>query len=233
MNQPFSLDGLFDFSDLNPSSQRHLRRVYSYLSSGIVIAILCFILAQYFPSLSGVFILLGIIALIADIALIFMNRNTQNGRRVSFASLYGYAASVGGSLGTYLSGMDTETRIENYRYCMSALVSSLIIFLLFSVFSIMTSNRTAVYALVSIFSIILGIGSIFFFGYSAIISIILGVFYVILDTQSIIYRSSKNNQTDAVMDAKMLFIDLVKIFYKVYEYLQNKDKDKDKKKKEK
>ena len=27
----------------------------------------------------------------------------------------------------------------------------------------------------------------------------------------------------------MLFIDLVKIFYEIYEYLQNKDKDKDKK----
>ena len=232
MNQPFSLDGLFDFSDLSPSSQRHLRRVYAYLSSGIAVAILCFVLAQYFPSLSGVFVLLGIIALIADIALIFMNRNTQNGRRVSFASLYGYASSVGGGLGAYLSGMDTESRIENYRYCMSALVSSLIIFLLFSIFSILTSNRAGVYALVTIFSIILGIGSMFFFGYSAIISIILGIFYVISDTQNIIYRA-KNSQADAVMDAKMLFIDLVKIFYKIYEYLQNKDKDKNKKKKEK
>ena len=115
--------------------------------------------------------LLGIIALIADIALIFMNRNTQNGRRVSFASLYGYASSVGGGIGIALSGMDTESRIENYRYCMSALVSTLIIFLLFSVFSILTSNRAGVYGLVSLFSIILGIGSIFFFGYSAIISI--------------------------------------------------------------
>ena len=72
--------------------------------------------------------LLGIIALIADIALIFMNRNTQNGRRVSFASLYGYVSSAGGGLGVYLSGMDTESRIGNYRFCMSSLVSSLIIF---------------------------------------------------------------------------------------------------------
>ena len=226
MDEPFSLDGLFDFSDLSPSSQRHLRRVYSYLSSGIVVAILCFVLAQYFPSLSGVFAILGIISLIADIVLIYGNRNTKNGRRVSCASLYGYASLIGGGLGIYLSRMDTESRIKNYRYCMSALVSSLVIFLLFSIFSILTSNRASVYVLVTIFSIILGLGSMLFFGYSVIISIILGVFYVISDTQYIIYRA-KSSQTDAITDAKMLFIDLLEIFYHIYENLQNKDEDKD------
>ena len=50
-----NLDGLFDFSDLSPSTQNHLRRVYSYLSSGIAVAILCFILSQYFPSLGTIF----------------------------------------------------------------------------------------------------------------------------------------------------------------------------------
>ena len=55
MKNSFSLDGLFDFSELTPTTQHHLRRVYSYLSTGIVVAILCFILAQFFPSLSGVF----------------------------------------------------------------------------------------------------------------------------------------------------------------------------------
>ena len=95
MDQPFSLDGLFDFSDLSPSSQRHLRRVYSYLSSGIVVAILCFVLAQYFPSLSGAFAILGIISLISDIVLIYGNRNTKNRRRVSCSSLYGYASLIG------------------------------------------------------------------------------------------------------------------------------------------
>ena len=226
MDQPFSSDGLFDFSDLSPSSQRHLRRVYSYLSSGIVVAILCFVLAQYFPSLSGVFAILGIISLIADIVLIYGNRNTKNGRRVSCASLYGYASLIGGGLGIYLSRMDTESRIKNYRYCMSALVSSLVIFLLFSIFSILTSNRASVYVLVTLFSIILGLCSMLFFGYSVIISIILGVFYVISDTQYIIYRA-KSSQTDAITDAKMLFIDLLEIFYHIYENLQNKDEDKD------
>ncbi len=226
---PFSMDGLFDLSDLSPQTQRHLRRVYSYLSSGIAVAILCFILAQFCPSLSGIFIFLGVLSLVADIVLICLSRNTTWGRRFSFASLYGYASSVGGSLGGVISQMDSETRVDNLRYCMSAFVSALIIFVMVSIFSTLTSNRVGVYALSTIASLVLGIISFFFFGGSAIISVILGMLYVITDTQNIIYRA-KNNVSDAVMDAKLLFIDLVKIFYKLYEYIQKNNKDKKKKK---
>ena len=42
MKNSFSLDGLFDFSEISPQTQRHLRRVYTYLSSGMVVAIICF-----------------------------------------------------------------------------------------------------------------------------------------------------------------------------------------------
>ena len=45
------------------------------------------------------------------------------------------------------------------------------------------------------------------------------------DLKNIIYRT-KSGQQDAVMDAKLLFVDLVKLFYHVYEYLQKKDKEK-------
>ena len=228
---PFSLDGLFDFSDLSPQTQRHLRRVYSYLSSGIAVAILCFVLAQFYPSLSGVFIFLGFIALIADIALICMNRNSELGRRFNFASLYGYASSVGGGLGAAISGMDTQSRMDNYRYCMSAFVSALTIFVMISIFSTLTANRTQVYAYATLSSLILSLITFFFFGGSAILGVILGMLYVVTDTQSMIYRA-KNNRSDAITDAKFLFVDLVKIFYKLYEYMQKKDKEKKQKKEE-
>ena len=232
MKQPsFNLDGLFDFSDLTPRTQQHLRRVYSYLSSGIALAILCFILAQFCPSLSGVFIFFGTLALIADILLICMNRNSTWGRRANFASLYGYASSVGGTLGGAISAMDTESRMNNYRYCMSAFVSALTIFVMISIFSTLTANRTQVYAFATISSLILSLISLFFFGGSAILGVILGLLYVVTDTQSMIYRS-KNYSSDAVTDAKLLFVDLVKIFYKLYEYMQKKDKEKKKKKDE-
>lgn len=229
MKKPFNIDGLFDFSELSQNTQHHLRRVYSYLSSGLVLAILCFILAQFFPSLSGVFILLGGLALVADIVLICMNRNSNWGRRANFMSLYGYASSVGGTLGSTIANMDTESRINNYRYCMSGLVSALIIFIMFSIFSTLTSNRPQIYGLAAISSLVLSLVSWIFLGPSAILGVILGVLYVIIDTQNIIFRS-KNAECDAVRDAKLLFVDLVKIFYHIYEYLQKKDKDKKKKK---
>ena len=102
-------------------------------------------------------------------------------------------------------------------------------FIMVSFFSTLTSNRAGIYGLATISSLIISIISFFFFGGSAILGVILGMLYVVTDTQNIIYRS-KTSQNDAVMDAKLLFIDLVKIFYQLYEYMQKKDKDKKDKK---
>ena len=229
MKNNFSLDGLFDFSDLSPSTQHHLRRVYSYLSSGIAVAILCFMLAQYFPGFATIFSALGVLALIADIVLIFMNRNSRNGRMIGFASLYGYASSVGGVLGSYIPGLDQDSRIAMYRYMMSALVSVLVIFVMFSIFALLTSNRAGIYGLVTLSSIILSIIGIFFWGYSSIISALVSSLYIVSDTQQIIYRQ-KRGGGDAVYDAKMLFVDLVQLFYKLLQHFQKKDKEEKKKK---
>ena len=225
-----NIDGLFDFSDLEPSTQNHLRRVYSLLSSGIAIAIFCFILAQYFPSFGIFFIGLGVLALIADIILICMNRRSRVGQMVGYTSLYGYASSVGGSFGTYLNTLDPNSRMDMYRYMMSALVSVLIIFIMFSVFALLTSNRAGVYLLVVFSSLILSILSCFMWGYASIFSTIAWSLLIVTDTQNIIYRQ-KTTGSDAIYDAKMLFIDMVKLFTKLYEYFKKKDEDKKKKEK--
>ena len=225
-----NIDGLFDFSDLSPSTQNHLRRVYSLLSSGIAVAILCFILAQYFPSFSYIFIGLGALALIADIILICMNRRSRAGQIVGYTSLYGYASSVGGSFGTYLNTLDPNSRMDMYRYMMSALVSVLIIFIMFSVFALLTSNRAGVYLLVIISSFILSILSCFMWGYASLFSAIVSSLYIVTDTQNIIYRQ-KTTGSDAIYDAKMLFVDMVKLFSKLLEYFKKKDEDKKKKEK--
>jgi len=225
-----NIDGLFDFSDLSPSTQNHLRRVYSLLSSGIAVAILCFILAQYFPSFSVLFIGLGALALIADIILICMNRRSRAGQIVGYTSLYGYASSVGGVFGTYLNTLDPNSRMDMYRYMMSALVSVLIIFILFSVFALLTSNRAGVYLLVIISSFILSILSCFMWGYASLFSAIVSSLYIVTDTQNIIYRQ-KTTGSDAIYDAKMLFVDMVKLFLKLLEYFKKKDEDKKKKEK--
>ena len=159
-----------------------------------------------------------------------MNRNSPNGRRVGFASLYGYASSVGGNLGSYISGLDQNTRMSMYRYMMSAFVSVLVIFVLFSIFALLTSNRAGVYGMVTLSSLVLAIFGIFFWGYSYVISALISSLYIVSDTQNIIYRQ-KRGQGDPIYDAKMLFVDLVRLFYRILEYFQKKDKD-DKKKKD-
>ena len=117
-----------------------------------------------------------------------MNRHSRPGHIISLTSLYGYASSVGGVFGSYLHGLDQDSRIAMYRYMMSALVSVLIIFILFSVFALLTSNRTGIYLLVTICSLILSLFSMFFWGYSALISAIIGSLYIVSDTQNTIYR---------------------------------------------
>jgi FtsH-binding integral membrane protein len=71
----------------------------------------------------------------------------------------------------------------------------------------------------------------FFWGYSSLISAIIGSLYIISDTQNIIYRQ-KTSGSDAIYDAKMLFVDMVKLFYKILQYLQKKDEKEKKKKRE-
>ena len=115
---------------------------------------------------------------------------------------------------------------------MSAFVSVLIIFVMFSIFALLTSNRSGIYSLVIISTLILSIIGSLFWGYSSILSAIIGSLYIVSDTQNIIYRQ-KTGRSDAVMDAKMLFVDLAQLFWKIYQYLQKKEKKDDDKKKDK
>ena len=70
----------------------------------------------------------------------------------------------------------------------------------------------------------------FFWGYSTIISAIIGSLYIVSDKQNIIYRQKTRGNDVVYDDAKMLFVDIVKLFYKKLKNLQKKDKKKKKKK---
>ena len=145
-----------------------------------------------------------------------MNRHSRPGHIISLTSLYHYAASVGGVLGSFLPGLKQDSRIAGNKYTMSALVSVLIIFILFSVFALLTSNRTGIYLLVMLCSLILSLFSMFFWGYSTIISAIIGSLYIVSDKQNIIYRQKTRGNDVVYDDAKMLFVDIVKLFYKIF-----------------
>ena len=159
-----------------------------------------------------------------------MNRHSRPGHIISLTSLYQYASSDGGVLGSFLPGLEQDSRIARNKYTMSALVSVIIIFILFSAFALLTSNRTGNYLIVTLCSLIWSLFSMCFWGYSVIISAIICSWYIVSDTQNIIYRQ-KPRGSDEVYDAKMLFIDMVKLFSKLYEYFKKKDEDKKKKEK--
>ena len=161
-----------------------------------------------------------------------MNRHSRPGHIISLTSLYHYTSSVGGVLGSFLPGLEQDSRIARNKYTMSALVSVIIIFILFSAFALLTSNRTGNYLIVTLCSLILSLFSMFFWGYPVIISAIICSWYIVSDTQNIIYRQ-KPRGSDEVYDAKMLFIDMVKLFYKILQYLQKKDEKEKKEKKKK
>ena len=81
-------------------------------------------------------------------------------------------------------------------------------------------------------SLILSLFSMFFWGYSTIISAIIGSLNIVSDKQNIIYRQKTRGNDVVYDDAKMLFVDMVQLFYKLFEYFQKKDKDDKKKKKD-
>ena len=56
----------------------------------------------------------------------------------------------------------------------------------------------------------------FFWGYSTIISAIIGSLYIVSDKQNIIYRQKTRGNDVVYDDAKMLFVDIVKLFYKIF-----------------
>ena len=90
-----------------------------------------------------------------------MNRHSRPGHIISLTSLYYYASSVGDVLGSFLPGLEQDSRIARNKYIISALVSVIIIFILFSVFVLLTSNRAGIYLLVTLCSLILSLLSMF------------------------------------------------------------------------
>ena len=58
----------------------------------------------------------------------------------------------------------------------------------------------------------------FFWGYSTIISAIIGSLYIVSDKQNIIYKQKTRGNDVVYDDAKILFVDMVKLFYKIIKF---------------
>lgn len=225
---------LFEFADLTVKQQSHLTKVYGILGSGMLTVLLTFLTTQYLYIPWFIFMVLGVASAIADIA-IFCSRKQRKGLNVlNLLSFYGYALSVGGVLGTKIITLDYASKMFYYSICLEAFVSTLLLFVVVSVFSILTAKRAAIYfgslALITIISI----ARIFIWNKARYImlGVVVECLYFIVDTQNIL-KNSQSSEPDPVMDAKVLLIDCVKIFYKILAYLEKYKKEDEKKKKDK
>ena len=110
---------------------------------------------------------------------------------------------------------------------LSASIYSFAIFACFSVFAIITNKRTAIFAGAVVSSLVLGLVSLFLFRGSfveAFVGLVLGILYVVIDTQIMIARSLVRK--DVFTDAKILFVDFVKIFIEILKLLNKEEKKK-------
>ena len=95
---------------------------------------------------------------------------------------------------------------------MSAFIIACAIFASISVFSMLTVRRTQIYFGAMITSLVLSLVGIFFFRgmIGAILGLIVGCLYTIVDTQMMIHKF-ECGRVEPFEDARHLFIDLVKI----------------------
>lgn len=218
----------------NAKTQQHLTKVYSTLGSGIFVSLITFLVSQKLSIHPYIFIAIGIASLISEIALLFMSKHNSTYQKINFISFYAYALSIGGGVGMLSYGLKHAEAMVFYKLVMSAFVMTTAVFGAFSVFSILTHQRIGIYLGAALLTLVLGIISIFVFNVmmEAVLGLIIGCLYVIVDTQTIIKRTEQG-QFEVVRDAKMLFVDFVKIFIEILKILQENKKKEEKEKEKK
>ncbi len=113
---------------------------------------------------------------------------------------------------------------------LSALIITAAIFVSMSVFSILTVRRTAIFFGALISSLVLSLIGIFVINAHlyAVIGIVVGLLYVIVDTQMMIHKA-ESGRIEPFEDARQLFYDLVQLFLRILSLLLEKEKNEKKK----
>ena len=233
----FSED-LFQLSQISTKTQKHLTKVYLALATGLLSSVLTFVIFQnlaFSTFFYYIFFIISIASLIADIVLIFSNKDTSFYKKLNLFSFYGYAISLGGLLGTGIANLTKYDKLIFNQLSLQALFMTSLIFISFTMFSILTSNRLAIYSGATLLTFILSIFSFFIWNvkFEIIIGIIIACLYIIADSQKIILNCENNNNNNAFQDAKMLFVDFAQIFIKILMYLLKKKEDEEEEKRRK
>jgi len=213
----FNLRTLFDFSNLQPRVQIHLKNVYTCLLA----ACFCATLGVYL-SLNGWFDYprLAIVAsIVTNIWLFTIDFNAQTQQKC-FALLSATAFFTG----IYLNPLIHLAINIDPQLVMTALLVTTLIFLCFSLSALFTQKRTYLYLgglLATGTSIMFVLSLMNLFGRSQLlfdVNLYLGLAivcgYILYDTQLIIERAN-NGDMNYVKHALLLFIDLVDLFVRI------------------
>jgi FtsH-binding integral membrane protein len=227
----FNLETLFDFSNLQPRVQTHLKNVYTCL----LISTLCATLGVYlamtdwlnYPRLA---IFASIITTIWLFSLDF-NARTQT-------QCFGLMSATALFTGIYLSPLINLAIDVDPQLVMTAFLLTTMIFLCFTLSALLTKKRTYLYLgglLGTGTSIMLLLSLMNLFGRSQLIfnvNLYLGLLiacgYILYDTQLIVERAVQGDM-NYVKHAIFLFIDMVDLFVRILIILLKNSQSKNKK----
>lgn len=205
--------------------------MYASIGSGIFISLITYLICQKIDISPIPFIVSLLITIPIEIALICMAHNSSTYKKLNALTFYLYAFGIGGSIGLLRTEMSPKDLVLFHQICMSAFIMTTALFGTFSIFAVVTNKRLGIYLGSTILCLIIGIINIFIWNVmlEAMIGVVIGCLYVIIDTQTIIHKT-ENGIFDVYRDSKMLFVDFVKIFIHILKILsENKKEKKDKK----
>jgi hypothetical protein len=223
----FNIEAIFKFNNITTQTQNHLAKVYATLASGVVVSLISGVLTDKHITPLTVVVPIFIAAVIAEIVIAFARNGKFAKNYLNPGTFYAYALCFGIVVGSMVADSSRSERKMILGLITNCLIYSLALFSTFTMFALLTVRRTAILfgSFITIF--ILSLISLFVFSSAleALIGLIMGCLYVIVDTQVIIHKT-ENGIYNVFTDAKELFLDFVKIFFEVMKVmLKKKEKD--------
>lgn len=226
-----SFQSIFNMNDISKSTQEHVTKVYTILAQGCLFSFATFYAASlgYIPASLAYFALIA--SLILEIYSIFTRHTKTTKEIISPISFYLTAFSMGGTIGSSLVLMSSGDALLLKNILINSFIYASALFASVSIFAFLTVNRRMIYAGCVSTALILSLLSIFFFrgDFRAIIGIIIGLLYLVVDTQKMVHKA-ENGMYEPYHDARELFVDLVKITIEISKLLMSQEKEKKKNK---
>lgn len=227
-----SFESILQMNDISKSTQEHISKVYSILAQGCVFSLATFYASSlgYVPVGLAYFAL--IVSLVLEIYSIFTRHTKTTKEIISPISFYLTAFSMGASIGSSLSLIGSGEAVLLKNILLNSFIFASALFVSTSIFAFLTVRRIMIYAGCAMTALVLSLLSIFFFtgGFRAVIGIIVGLLYLVIDTQRMVHKA-ENGLYEPYNDARHLFVDLVKLTLEISKLLMSQEKEKNKNKK--